>query len=67
VGIRELRDGLSRCLAEVRRGRTITVIDHGRAVARIVPVDGPSALEGRGDLAVAFPIAARQKPDLARG
>ena len=43
VGIRELRDGLSRYLAEVRAGRTVT--DHGRPIARIVPVDEPSPLE----------------------
>ena len=45
IGIRELRDGLSRHLAEVRSGRTITVTDHGRPIARIVPIDQPSALE----------------------
>ena len=45
VGIRQLRDGLSRYLAEVRAGRSITVTDHGRPVARIVPVDEPSSLE----------------------
>jgi prevent-host-death family protein len=45
VGIRELRDGLSRYLAAVRSGRTVTITDHGRPVARIVPVDQPSALE----------------------
>ena len=45
VGVRELRDGLSRYLAEVRAGRTITVTDHGRPVARIVPVDESSPLE----------------------
>lgn len=45
VGVRELRDGLSRHLAEVRSGRTITVTDHGRPVARIVPVDRPTRLE----------------------
>jgi prevent-host-death family protein len=45
VGIQELRDGLSRYLAEVRAGRTLTVTDHGRPVARIVPVDEPSLLE----------------------
>jgi prevent-host-death family protein len=45
VGIRELRDGLSRYLAAVRSGRTVTVTDHGRPVARIVPVDQPSPLE----------------------
>ena len=45
VGIRELRDGLSRHLASVRAGKTVTITDHGRPVARIVPVDQPSALE----------------------
>ena len=45
VGIRELRDGLSRHLASVRAGKTVTITDHGRPVARIVPVDRPSALE----------------------
>jgi prevent-host-death family protein len=45
VGIRELRDDLSRHLAEVRDGRTITVTDHGKPIARIVPVDGPTRLQ----------------------
>ncbi|GAB96231.1 prevent-host-death family protein [Kineosphaera limosa] len=45
VGVRELRDGLSRHLAAVREGHTITVTDHGRPVARIVPVGAPTALE----------------------
>ena len=45
IGIRELRDGLSRHLAEVRSGRTITITDHGRPIARIVPIDQPTALE----------------------
>jgi prevent-host-death family protein len=45
VGVRELRDGLSRHLAAVRSGRTVTVTDHGRPIARIVPVDSPSPLE----------------------
>lgn len=45
VGVRALRDGLSHYLAEVRNGRTVTVTDHGKPVARIVPVDQPTALE----------------------
>lgn len=45
VGIKELRDGLSRYIGEVRGGQTITVTDHGRPVARLVPVDGPTTLE----------------------
>jgi len=45
IGVRELRDGLSKHLAEVRAGRTVTVTDHGRPIARIVPVDRPNRLE----------------------
>ena len=45
VGIKELRDKLSRHLADVRRGRTVTVTDHGQPIARIVPVEAPTALE----------------------
>ena len=37
VGVRELRDGLSRFLAGVRAGTEITVTDHGKPVARLVP------------------------------
>jgi len=32
VGVRQLRDELSRHLAEVRDGATITVTDHGRPI-----------------------------------
>ncbi|MFT4008413.1 MAG: type II toxin-antitoxin system prevent-host-death family antitoxin [Nocardioidaceae bacterium] len=45
VGVRELRDGLSRHLATVREGHTITVTDHGKPVARIVPATEPTSLE----------------------
>lgn len=45
IGVRDLRDGLSRHLASVRAGHTITVTDHGKPVARIVPVGVPTALE----------------------
>ncbi|MFB9611859.1 type II toxin-antitoxin system Phd/YefM family antitoxin [Kutzneria kofuensis] len=44
VGIRELRDGLSRYLAEVRRGHTLTVTDRGRPIALIMPVQQPTTL-----------------------
>ena len=45
VGIRELRDNLSRHLASVHEGHTVTVTDHGRPIARIVPVGQPTRLE----------------------
>ena len=45
VGVRALRDGLSHHLAEVRKGKTVTVTDHGKVIARIVPAGAPTALE----------------------
>ena len=45
IGIKELRDGLSRHLAEVRKGHTLTVTDHGKPIAMIVPVQQPTTLE----------------------
>ncbi|GAA0574434.1 type II toxin-antitoxin system prevent-host-death family antitoxin [Kribbella sandramycini] len=45
IGIRELRDGLSRHLAYVREGHTITVTDHGKPIAKIVPVEGQTNLQ----------------------
>lgn len=45
IGVRDLRDHLSRHLADVRSGRTVTVTDHGKPIARIVPVDRLTGLE----------------------
>ncbi len=45
IGIRELRDGLSRHLADVREGAEITVTDHGKPIARIIPMGRESGLE----------------------
>lgn len=45
VGVRQLRDNLSRHLASVREGHTVTVTDHGRPIARIVPIGQPRRLE----------------------
>lgn len=45
VGVRELRDSLSRYLTEVKAGETITVTEHGKPIARIVPAGPPSKLD----------------------
>ena len=37
IGIRELKSTLSKCVREVKAGRTIVVTDHGQPVARIIP------------------------------
>lgn len=44
VGVRELRDGLSKHLATVRGGQEITVTDHGKAIAKIVPINQESPM-----------------------
>jgi prevent-host-death family protein len=38
VGLRDLRHHTSEVVARVRRGETIDVTEHGRLIARIVPV-----------------------------
>ena len=45
LGVRELRDGLSRHLARVVDGESLVVTDHGRPIARIVPYGEESPLE----------------------
>lgn len=41
VGLRDLRHHTSDVLARVRHGETIDVTEHGRLIARIVPVGEP--------------------------
>jgi prevent-host-death family protein len=45
AGVRELRDHLSHYLNVVRDGQEVIVTDHGKAVARLVPLDQPRALD----------------------
>ncbi len=47
VGVRELRQNLSRYLERVRAGDSLVVTDRGREVARLVPsaASVPAALE----------------------
>lgn len=45
VGIRDLRNHLSRYLEQVRVGQDIVVTDRGRAVARIVPMSGERTID----------------------
>lgn len=40
VGIRDLNQRTSQVIERVRRGETLEVTDHGRPVARLVPVEG---------------------------
>lgn len=45
VNIAELKNNLSACLAEVRRGREVLVRDRDVPIARIVPLTGSVAAE----------------------
>jgi prevent-host-death family protein len=47
VGVRELRQHLSRYLAEVKLGESFTVTERGREVARLVPSGPPDSAIGR--------------------
>jgi len=53
-------------LASVREGHTITVTDHGRPVARIVPVGVPTKLEQLISEGKVAPARRRRRP-LPRG
>ncbi|MDR1079077.1 MAG: type II toxin-antitoxin system prevent-host-death family antitoxin [Propionibacteriaceae bacterium] len=45
VGLRELRANLSSYVDAVKTGREYTLTEHGKPVARLVPVAGRSAYE----------------------
>lgn len=45
VSIRELRAGLSRYVARVKDGEEIVVTDHGKAVAKLVPLNGERKID----------------------
>ncbi len=44
VGVRELRDGLSRYLERVKAGEAITITEHGRPIAKIIGTHYPPRL-----------------------
>lgn len=45
VGIRELRDHLSRYLDRVQDGEEVVVTDRGRAIARVLPMNGERTID----------------------
>lgn len=51
VGVRELKNRLSRYLREVKRGRTVTVTERGEVVALVVPAEDDSEVRAMRDLA----------------
>jgi prevent-host-death family protein len=45
VGIRDLRAGLSRYVARVKEGEEIVVTEHGKPVAKLVPLNGERKID----------------------
>lgn len=45
VGVRELRNNLSRSLARVREGEEVVVTQRGRAIARVLPIGGKRTID----------------------
>lgn len=66
VGIRVLRDNLSRYISRVREGEEVVVTDHGKAVARIVPLDQPDLLQRLISEGVVTPPLDRERTTLPR-
>lgn len=66
AGVRELRDHLSRYLAQVRDGAEITVTDHGHAVARLVPLEQPRLLDRLIAEGLVTPAGTRKRPRTAQ-
>mgnify|MGYP006283335601 FL=1 len=67
AGVRELRDHLSRYLDAVRAGGEVTVTDHGKAVARLVPLDRPRPLDRLIAEGLVTPARVPKRPRSGRG
>ncbi len=57
AGVRELRDNLSRYLTAVRAGTEVTVTDHGKAVALLIPLHEPRAIDRLIDEGLVIPAS----------
>ncbi len=57
VGVRDLKNNLSRYLARVSAGDEVIVTDRGRAVARITPIGTESTIDRLIALGVVTPAA----------
>jgi prevent-host-death family protein len=66
VGIRDLRNHLSRYIDQVRGGDELVITDRGSAVARLVPVEGGRKLDRLIAEGVVTPAAKRARTRPAR-
>ena len=61
VGIRELRQDASRIIDLVKSGQSFLITEHGRPVAKLNPLEGPT-LEDLIELGVITPAARKYDP-----
>lgn len=64
VGVRALRSELSSWIEHARRGREVVITERGRPVARLVPVEGESALDQLIAAGLATAPRAKRRTDL---
>lgn len=62
VGIRELRSQLSRYVERVKGGEELVVTEHGRPVARLVPLNGERKRDRLAREGVLLPARKRKGP-----
>lgn len=61
VGVRDLKDNLSRYLAIVRKGGEVVVTEHGHPIARVVPINGKARQERLAELIAAGDVSRAQR------
>jgi len=61
VGVRELRNHLSRYLERVRSGEEVVVTDRGHAIARVLPIGAERVLDRLVAEGVVTPAAERKR------
>lgn len=62
IGIRELRNHLSRYLDLVQDGEELVVTDRGKAVARVLPMSGERTIDRLIVEGLVTPAAKRKRP-----
>jgi len=63
VGVRELRNNLSRYLDRVHAGDELVETDHGREIAKVVPLGGQERRSSAIDRLIAEGLASPAKKD----
>lgn len=61
VGVRDLKDNLSRYLGIVRRGGEVVVTEHGHPIARLLPIQGRASHERLAELMVAGDVSVARR------